>query len=262
MAELVALAAQYRDAFLLVFVRLSGLLLAAPAFGHRAIPVPHRVGLAAALALVLAPVVGVERAALGSGAGLLAALAGELLVGLLIGLVAGLAVAAVVMAAELVGFQMGLGVAAAWDPALGQQSTALTRLWEMLALVFFLSVNGHHGLLLTVAASFQRLPAGQAPAVAGAAGGLVALGGKLLRSALEMAAPLVAVLFVVNVVLALLARVAPQMNVFIVGLPLALAVGLFGLVETLPHLLSVLGRLVGELGGDVRLVLGGAGRGL
>src|SRR5439155_23165340 len=103
---------------------------------------------------------------------------------------------------------------------------------------------------------------GAAMAYLSRANGQELLGGKVLRSALEVAVPLVGVVFVVNVVLAILTRGATPLNIFAVGIPLAVAVGLFGIVETLPRVLAVSGRLLGELGGDLRGLVTGAGHAL
>lgn len=262
MNDLLALASQYRGTFLLVFFRLGGMLAFAPVLGHRSLPMMHRAGLAVLLALVITPVLGPARMTrLDEGLGLALALAGELFVGVAIGFVASLAVAAVQSAAEVVGFQMGLGMGAVFDPAMGQPATSLTRFQEVVALLLFLAVNGHHVLIQTVAASFQGIKPGAVFAYSGVAAGLSTLGGKLFRSSLELAAPLVGILFIVNVVMALLTRVAPQMNVFAIGAPVMVAVGVFGLVETTPYFMDVVGRLFGEIGGDLRTVFVGVSRG-
>jgi flagellar biosynthetic protein FliR len=261
MTDLVALAAPYRETFLLVLLRVTGMLLAAPVLGHRSIPVPHRVGLSVLLALVLTPVLGPASRHGFDALALAIAAAGEVLVGVTIGFVASLTVWAVQAAGELVGFQMGLGISTVYDPATGDQVTTFTRFIEVQALLLFLAVNGHHLAIQAVAGSFTRLAPGAVVAPAGIGAGVVVLGGKLFRSGLELAAPLVGVLFVINVVLALLARVAPQMNVFAVGAPLTIAAGLYGLVETFPYLFGVVGRLIGELGADLHTVFGGAARG-
>jgi len=190
------------------------------------------------------------------------ALAAEALVGGAIGFVAGLVIAAVQGAGEVIGLQMGLGLGGVYDAAMGRDATVVTRLLDVLGLMLLLAMNGHHVMVAAVAASFQRLQPGLALAGVGLVGDLALLGGKVLRSALEVSAPLVGILFVANVVLALLARVAPHLNIFAVGIPLAIGVGLVGLVETLPHVLSVVARLVGELGGDLHGLITGAGHGL
>jgi len=260
MSELTALATQYRETFLFVFFRLSGMLAVAPLLGHRAVPIPHRAGLAALLALLLTPLYGSATGARdGDGIALVLAVAGELFIGLVIGFVASLVVAAVQSAGEVIGFQMGLGIAAAYDPAMGHQTNVLTRLHEMLAVLLFLVLNGHHVLLQAVAASFQRIQPGAVLVQPGVAAGVAALGGKVFRSGLELAAPVVGILFAVNVALALLTRVAPAVNVFALSMPLTVAVGIFAFVETSPYVFGVVARLIREIGGELgNVLLGGA----
>jgi flagellar biosynthesis protein FliR len=262
MLDLAALAAPYRETFFLVFVRMGAMLSIAPVLGHRSIPLVYRAGLAAFLALVLTPVLAPAPGGAHHDAfGLLLAVSGEVLVGVAIGFVASLVIAAVRSATEIVGFQMGLGLGAVFDPVMGQPATALTRFQETVALLVFLSVWGHHAVIQVAAASFHRIPPGVFPALAPIGAGALTLGGKLLRSGLELAAPLIGLLFVVNVVMALLARVAPQMNVFAVGVPLAVGVGIVGLVETAPYFFGIVARLASEVGRDVTTLLVGAARG-
>ena len=262
MDAFVALGIPYRESFLLVFVRMAAMLTTAPLLGHRSLPVAHRTGLALLLALVLAPVASHVTPIASDLFSLALALAAEGMVGGAIGFVAGLAIAAVQSAGEVIGLQMGLGLGGIYDAAMGHQATVVTRLFDVLGLMLLLALNGHHVMVAAAAASFERLQPGAAMAALGRASDLALLGGKVLRSALEVAAPLVGVLFVVNVVLAILTRVAPHLNIFAVGIPLAVAVGLFGIVETLPHVLAVSGRLLGELGGDLRGLVTGAGHAL
>jgi flagellar biosynthesis protein FliR len=260
--DLAALTAPYRVTFLLVFFRLGGMATVAPLLGHRAIPMAHRAGLAALLALILTPVVGASAGArLHDGVSLVLAIAGELAIGIMIGFVASLVVAAVHSAAELVAFQMGLGFAGIYDPAMGQQANVLSRFEEMLVLLLLLAVNAHHAFVHAVAASFQRIAPGAGLLSAAPAPAVVALGSKLFRSGLELAAPLVGVLFVVNVVMAFLTRVAPQTNAFVLGVPVAIVLGMLGLVETFPHFFAVVSRLVAGLGTDLGTVLPGVPRG-
>jgi flagellar biosynthetic protein FliR len=237
----------------LVFVRASATLLVAPLFGHRAIPVMHRVALGFALALVLAPAA--PPRTLAEPLAVVLACAGEAIVGLAIGAVAALFLAAVQSAGELLGFQMALAVASAWDPGLGRDTNPLTRLYDTLALLLFLGIDGHHVVIQALAASVRAVPTG-ALAV-GAAGGLVELGGRVVQAGLEIAAPVAGVLFVANGLLALSARVAPQMNVFGAGVPITLAVGFFAALESLPYVTGVLTRLCGDLGADLGRVFGG-----
>jgi flagellar biosynthetic protein FliR len=258
MDGLLALTTEYRTTFLLVFFRVGAMLAAAPVLGHRSVPVSHRAGLAGLLALLLTPIVGRATVDGADGLGLGLAIAAEVLVGLVIGAVATLALAAVETASELVGFEMGLGIGAVYDPALGHQASVFTRLQQTLALLLFLALDAHHALVAAVAGSFQRVPPGIAMNAQAVAGSLAMLGGKVLRAGLELSAPLVAVLFVVNVVMALLARVSPQMNVFALVMPLAMGVALVASLAVLPATLASIGRLYAGVPGDIAVLLGGA----
>jgi flagellar biosynthetic protein FliR len=259
MAELTALLARNLDGFLLVFFRIGAMLAWTPVLGHRSIPVSHRAGLALLLAGIVTPVLpprppAAERDALGW----VLAVAGEVFVGLMIAFVAQLLLAAVEMAGELIGFEMGLSIAAVFDPVQGDQETIVSRFLSTVALLVFLTVNGHHLLIRAVVVSFQRIAPGGALDLA-AAGGAVSLGAKLLASGTALAAPLIAVLLIVNVALALVGRVAPQANVFILGLPLSIGIGVLGLYEMLPSFAQGFGRLVLEMPVDLdALLLGGA----
>jgi flagellar biosynthetic protein FliR len=258
MDGLMALAGEYRTTFLLVFFRVGAMVAVAPILGHRSVPVSHRAGLAVLLALLLTPVVGRAPVDGGDGLGLGLAIAGEVLVGVAIGAVATLVVAAVQVAGELVGFQMGLTIGAAYDPAMGGHATVVTRFQETLALLLFLAVDGHHAVLAAVAASFHRLQPGVGLAAQPLAAGMAALGTKVVRTGLELSAPLVAVLFVVNALMGLLSRVSPQMNIFSLVTPVAIGAALVAAVAVLPSTLTSLARLYAGVPTDIALLLHGA----
>lgn len=261
MAEIGVLLTRHLGTFLLAFFRLGGMLAWAPVLGHRSVPVPHRAGLAALLALVLTPLLAGSSRGPDDALGWALAVAGEVLVGLAIGFVASLVVTAAEVAGELIGFQMGLGLAAVFDPSTGEQESVIARFQQILALLLFLAVNGHHLLIRAVALSFQRIGPGAVlePAVTGGIGGL---GGKLLQSGFALAAPVVGILLVLNVALALLSRVAPQANVFMVGLPLSAGLGVLGLLDALPHFGQLVTGLIAELPADLNVLFGGGLHGL
>ena len=259
MEGLLALAAGYRTTFLLVFFRVGAMTAVAPILGHRSVPVAHRAGLALLLSLLITPVVGQAPVDGGDGLGLGLAIASEILIGIVIGAVAALVLAAVQVGGELVGFQMGLGIGAVYDPTLGGEATVFARFQEMLALLLFLAVDGHHALLAAVAGSFQRVQPGTMIAAAPLAVGMATLGAKVVRAGLELSAPLVGVLFVVNAVMGLLARVSPQMNVFSLVQPVAMGAALVAAVAVLPSTLTSIAHLYANVPADLAAVFGGAG---
>lgn len=259
MEGLLALAAGYRTTFLLVFFRIGAMVAVAPILGNRSVPVSHRAGLAVLLSLLITPVVAQAPVEGGDGLGLGLAIAGEILIGVVIGAVATLVVSAVQVGGELVGFQMGLGIGAVYDPMLGGQVTVFTRFQEMLALLLFLAVDGHHALLAAVAGSFQRVQPGMMVNAGPFAAGMATLGAKVVRAGLELSAPLVGVLFVVNAVMGLLARVSPQMNVFALVQPVAMGAALVAAVAVLPSTLTSIARLYSGVPADIVALFGGAG---
>ncbi len=261
MAEINVLLTRHLGTFLLAFFRLGGMLAWAPVLGHRSVPVPHRAGLAALLALVLTPLLAGSSRGPDGALGWALAVAGELFVGLAIGFVAHLVLAAAEVAGELIGFQMGFGLAAVFDPSTGEQESVIARFQHILALLLFLAVNGHHLLIRAVVLSFQRISPGAVlePAVTG---GMVGLGGKVLQSGVALAAPVVGILLVLNVALALLSRAAPQANVFMVGLPLSAGLGVLGLLHALPHFGQVVTELIAQLSADLNVLFGGGLHGL
>jgi flagellar biosynthesis protein FliR len=257
--SLLGLATAYRTTFLLVFFRVGAMMAVAPILGHRSVPTPHRAGLALLIALLVTPVVAAAPQEAGDGLGLILAIGGEILIGIAIGAIATLVIAAVQVGGELVGFQMGLGMGAVFDPALGGQATVFTRFQEMLAMMLFLAVDGHHVLLAAVAGSFQRVHPGMMLAPQQVAAGMTLLGGKVMRAGLELSAPLVGVLFVVNAVMGLLSRVSPQMNVFSLVTPVAMGAALVAAVAVLPATLTSIARLYADMPADIAALLGGAG---
>lgn len=251
MPDLLELLARHLEGTLLAFLRLGATLAFAPVLGHRSLPVLHRAGLAGILALVLAPTLGAPARPGGLDAlGWVVAGAGEVLVGLAVGFVASLVVAAAEVAGELIGFEMGLSIGVVFNPATGGQEGLVTRLLNVVALLLFLAVNGHHLVIRAVAISFERLRPGAAlePALTG---GLLSFGGKLLESGIALAAPVVGLLVVINVALGLVGRVAPQSNVFIVGLPLSIGLGFLALYEALPGIAHSLEGLIAETGANL-----------
>lgn len=217
----------------LILVRVGALLLAMPPFGARGVPVPVRIALGLALSWAILPLVPLPKTPPPSG--LLAwglAAAGEALMGLAMGWMVQLMLAAVPLTGQVLGFQMGLGMANVVDPLGEQQLSTVAQIMNLLAMGLFLALDGHHLAMAALFDSFRWVPAGGGdPSGWGGLG--VEAGGHLLRSTLILAGPVLGILLVVQVALGILARVMPQMNVFIVTTPLQIGLGLLALGTTL-----------------------------
>jgi len=215
--------------------RVLALLSVAPVLSHRAVPVRAKVALAVAITIVLMP--GLSTPPLAdvlSGTGL-ALLAQNILVGLVIGFTVRLVFAALEIAGETIGLQMGLSFAGFFSPTTATMQNPVASFMTLLAMLMFVAIDGHLMLIHALAESFRIFP------MTGDTTGLdlqrvARLGSQMFAIALSIALPFIAVLLIINIVLGVLARVAPQLNVFAVGFPLTILTGLAVLFLFLPYI--------------------------
>ncbi len=221
--------------FLLVTLRAGCLLYFCPPWDSRLIPMQVRLfsilGLSLALTPVVTPYLPPFPATWSAGAFLVVR---EFLVGLGCGLVFRFLFAGVQMAGNLVAIQMGFGMATLLDPQTQAQNTLLAEMLVLLATLIFLTMNGHHVLLRLLARSYQEVPLETSIALPGALFTYVpSLGCLMYNLAVQLLAPVLALLFLTQLALGLVARAVPQIQVMIVGFPLTIALGLFFLSLTL-----------------------------
>ena len=221
------------------FVRIAALVGTAPILGDNAVPRRVRVGLAIFITLCVAPgVPGIPNVALMSGDGFVL-IGRNLLIGGAMGFSVRLAFAAIEYAGDLMGLQMGLGYATLVNPETNDQDPILGGLLNYFAMLAFLVANGPLMMIAGVSESFQTLP------IAGVAGAiddwkmLVLEGGTIFGLALHLALPVIAALLITNVALGVMTRAAPQLNVFSIGFPITISVGLVVLAVSLPVLLTM-----------------------
>ena len=216
------------------FVRVLALFSALPILGQRMVPVRVRVGLAALIVIAAqASLPAMPQVALDSPLAFMLVVQ-NVLIGLTLGFAVRIVFAAVEFAGELIGLQMGLNYAGFFDPSSGGQATATSRFFGTIVGLLFIVINGHLLVIAAVVQSFAAFPVAPEPF-----GFLRALqphvwGAEVFALGLWIALPLVGMLLFVNLVLGVISRVAPQMNVFAIGFPVTLGVGLIGMLLTLP----------------------------
>lgn len=220
--------------WLLGACRLAAFLAALPALGGPRVPVPATVGLGVFMAAVSSPQVPAVRD-LATFALLAAKEAG---VGLLLGWGVALAFTAVQVGAQVAELNLGLGTGQLVDPVHGHESTVLAQLWSTVALVVYLGTDAHHHALRLVGGSFAHLPPDRFPGAGAVAQAAVELFVRSILAGVQLAAPLVAASVAVEAGVALAARAAPQVNVFLVSLPLKVGVALVLVGLFLPHVVS------------------------
>ncbi len=216
--------------------RILGLIAAAPLFGNAAVPATVKVSLGALLAMIIAPTVPALPAVNPMSLPGLLILTQEMLVGLAMGFSIRIVFAAIEMVGEISSLTMGLGFASFFDPQTKGRSSAISQFLTMLATLMFLTVNGHLVLLAALAESFVSLPISASPINGGGFQQLAAWGGEIFRSGVQISLPIVAALLLTNVALGILTRAAPQLNIFGIGFPVTLGVGLLVLAMVLPYL--------------------------
>lgn len=215
-------------------VRVLALFSVAPVLSHRAIPVRIKVALAVGVALVLLPNVPAPPLTDVLSASGLALLAQNIAIGVIIGFTVRIVFAALELAGEVIGLQTGLSFAGFFNPAMGVAQTATSSFMSLLALLMFVAIDGHLMLIHALAESFRLFPlaGGEFPT---SFDRVARLGGNVFAIGLTIALPFITVMMLVNIVLGVLARVAPQLNIFAVGFPLTILVGLGTLFVLLPY---------------------------
>jgi flagellar biosynthesis protein FliR len=226
------------------FVRILALISAAPVLSHRSIPVRAKIGLALLFALIIAPALpAVPPIFIASPRGF-AVLLEQILIGLAIGFSISLAFAAVQMAGDLIGTQMGLGFAWFVDPQSATQGPMVGSLLGLFATLLFLAIDGHLLMLATIVKSFSFAPIGTGIGAALDWEKLLRAGTSLFALGLHLALPALAAVFLSNVALGVLTRAAPQLNLFAIGFPITLSLGLLVLWLGMPHFGPMLERVL------------------
>lgn len=222
-------------AFLFPLARILALLASAPVFNSAAQPTRIRLVVGLVITIAIVPVLPpMPAVAPGSWIGL-AVLAQQVLIGLLLGFTLRIAFAAVDVAGELIGMQMGLSFAVFYDPQNAGQTPVLAEFLGLITTLFFLAMNGHLLTLAALTESFRLLPVSATPFQAGGFAGLLAWSSTLFATGLLLALPLIAALLIANLAMGVLARVAPQLNIFAVGFPVTLMAGFVVLMFSLPY---------------------------
>lgn len=221
--------------WLIAMIRPGAALLAAPIFGARGVPVQLRLilSLAIGMAAMNSVVFQLPPGGIASFAGILLVM-GEVLAGLAMGFALQLGFASAFVAGETIGNAMGLGFASMIDPQSGQSTQVVGQFLAIVSIFLLLGMNGHLLLISYVVQSYQALPPGGAMLSNDVLYGLVMFGGALLGAGLTIALPVGFALILIQLVMGMLARSAPSLNLFAVGIPVALFAGLVLLAVAAP----------------------------
>jgi flagellar biosynthetic protein FliR len=223
-------------ALLWPLARILGLIAAAPLFGNASIPATVKIMLGVMLAMIMAPVIPALPALDPMSLAGFMILLQQMLIGLAMGFAMRIVFAAVEMAGEVASLTMGLGFASFFDPMTKGRSSAVSQFLALIATMAFLAVNAHLVLLEALAESFITMPISASPMGTAAPFELARWGGQIFSAGLQLSLPIVAALLITNVALGILTRAAPQLNIFGIGFPVSLGVGLLVISLALPYL--------------------------
>jgi flagellar biosynthetic protein FliR len=216
------------------FVRVLALFSALPVLGQRSVPARVRVGLSLLIVIAAQPSLPPMPVVALDSALALGLIVQNLVIGITLGFAVRIVFAAVEFAGELIGLQMGLNYAGFFDPASGSQGTATSRFFGTTVGFLFVAVNAHLLVVMAVVQSFTAFPVGPEPFAFLRALQPQTWGAEVFSIGLWIALPLIGMLLFVNIVLGIISRVAAQMNVFAIGFPVTVGVGLLGILLTLP----------------------------
>ncbi len=223
-------------ALLWPLTRILGMIAAAPIFGNTSFPRSAKAALGIMLALIMAPMVPAGPAIDPMSLAGLMILIQQMLIGLAMGFSMRIVFAAVEMAGEVASMTMGLGFASVFDPQTKGRSSAVSQFMALIATMVFLAINGHLLLIEVLYESFVAFPISGAPMSANLGLQLAQWGGTIFLFGMQLSLPIVAALLITNVALGILTRAAPQLNIFGIGFPVSLGVGLILVSQALPSL--------------------------
>lgn len=227
------------QAFLVLISRIGGLLAAWPVFSGRTVPMKVKLALILILGVVLAPVIPLP-ALSPDPLALTAGLVSEMLIGMTIGLAVRLLFGALEFAGELLGVQMGFGAVQLLDPTTSHQTPMLSQFFTMLASLVFLSLNAHLLIIATIVHSYEAIPAFGATLSHSVGEAMLVLSQQMFTIGLKLAAPVLITILVINVLLSLLGRAVPQVNVFAQSFPITIAGGLAVLALAMPFTVELM----------------------
>ena len=243
--------------FLLLLTRVSGIFVISPFFGSMNIPVYFRAAAAFTFSIVILPVVLANGDVQAPPTILLYTLAvlGELFIGWIIGFVAYIAFAAIQMAGKIMDMQVGFAIVNVLDPTSGQQMPLIGSFLYNLAIIIFLVTNGHHMLIAALVGSFQTLPLLSLQPSLSLPFVISGFTTGIFLTGMKIAMPVTFAILLTNVGLGILARTMPQLNIFVVGIPLQIVIGIAVLSMLLPFYVLFLDVVFNEMYGNINIAL-------
>jgi flagellar biosynthetic protein FliR len=242
MANIIQLLLDKYEIFLIVFVRTSGIFIVSPFFSSQNIPNTVKAGLTFFISIILTLVLDVDVNSLEINAFQL--IVKELMVGITIGFICYLFLSAFYTMGQIIDMSMGFGMVNVIDPQNRIQVPLMGNFYYILAFLILLGINGHHVIIKALVDSYKFLPVGSFEFNENVALFLVELLSRIFAIGFMLSTPIIISIFLVDLILGILVRTIPQMNVFVVGLPLKILAGLIVMIITIPIFNTVVSDII------------------
>ncbi len=248
--------------FLLVFARIGSFIVAVPLFGGPNTPGQIKAGMAFIVSLIMLPLVsGPPQPLAGGLPGFGLALVREIGVGLMTGMFCNMVLQVLNILGQIFDLHVGFLMSSYFDPAVGGQITLTAKFLYLTGIVLFFTLDGHHMLLLGLARSFDILPINTAVFTGSWMPVLIKAFARMITVAVQISAPIIAVMLIIDICLGLLGRTAPQMNIFMLGFPVKIGAGILTLAVMVPLLGVVFRSLFRMMERDLYTLLKGLAQG-
>jgi flagellar biosynthesis protein FliR len=240
---------------ILVFVRMSSLFVITPVFGRREMPAYLRIGLAFFCSYIMVPLLGdvnVEYTSLLSFAVIVAK---EFLVGIIIGYVSFLVFSALHIAGQIIDMQIGFGMVNVLDPTMNTQVPITGNFIYIMSTLLFLAMDGHHILISALFKSYSILPINGLAFTDAMVNNITTIFSDVFIIGIKISIPVLAAALLAEVALGILSKTVPQMNVFVVGIPLKIGIGLLTLYVMIPIFVQIMGVTFDRMYGYIYLII-------
>lgn len=241
------------EGYILALIRFSTFIIAAPIFSQRGIPPQIKIGFAALLAILTAPQV---PAAIPFDHQWVPLIIQEIGVGLILAFAVLLIFAIIYFAGQLIDVPMGFGMATIFDPQTGIQMPIFSQFYHLLAVAVFLAVDGHLWIIKALAKSYELIPINSFFQIDFTLEVLMKLGKSIFAIGLQIAAPIMGTMLLIDVALGIITRVVPQLNVFVLGFPIKILVGMLIIFLAVPVFITLAAKLFGYDGMLMEVIAG------
>ncbi|MFA5527255.1 MAG: flagellar biosynthetic protein FliR [Peptostreptococcales bacterium] len=235
------------EVFLLVLTRIASFFVVTPLFSSKNIPAILKIGfsfLITILVMLIMPNMSIE---VKTSIGYYFLIMKEAIIGLFIGYISYLIFSSIQMAGQLADRQVGFSMAESYDPMTNIRSAAYGNIYNWISICLFLGVNAHHYLISGIVKSFQWAPLGAASLLKVNVGDVVTIFSQSFLTAFQIAVPTIIVIFMADVIMGMIARTVPQINVFILGMPLKVIIGFLVFLILVPSLGNMMISVIEEI---------------